>query len=68
MPTRTFVDVTTVHKTRTKVVRSRALRVAIPRIVVSFLELQPGDGLKWEIDTVARRVTVEKTEGPRKGQ
>lgn len=66
MPPRTFEGTTVCHKAVPKSKRSKALRVAVPGIIVTFMELKPGDALHWVAETASGRVTVTKTERPQR--
>lgn len=65
MPPRTLEAVTNLIRTNPKMPTSRALRASVPRIVIDFLELKPGDGVRWVVETQTGRVSVQK-DAPRK--
>jgi hypothetical protein len=60
MPAKTLEAVTTCQKAIPSMVGSKSLRATIPAIVVSILELKPGDKLRWSIDTASGRLEVSK--------
>jgi hypothetical protein len=60
MPARTLEAVTTWQKSIPSMAGSKSLRVTVPAIVVSILELKPGDKLRWTIDTSSGRLAVRK--------
>ena len=66
VPPRTFEGTTVCHKAVPKSKRSKALRVAVPEFIVAFMEFKPGDALHWVAETATGRVTVSKTERPRR--
>jgi hypothetical protein len=53
-------------KSKTSIARpkSKSLRATIPEGIVEFLNLQPGDGLEWSMETAQgeRAVTIKKSE------
>ena len=59
MPARTLEAVTTCQKSIPGMKNSRSLRATVPAVVVSFLELQEGDRLRWIVDLQSGGVTVK---------
>jgi hypothetical protein len=60
MPAKTLEAVTTCQKSIPSMAGSKSLRATVPAIVVSILELNPGDKIRWSIDTASGRVLVRK--------
>lgn len=60
MPAKTLEAVTTCQKSIPSMPGSKSLRATIPAVVVSILELRPGDKIRWTIDTATGRLTLRK--------
>ncbi|MDE1822513.1 MAG: hypothetical protein KGJ23_15350 [Euryarchaeota archaeon] len=64
MPPRTFEGTSACVRAAPRLKGSKALRLTVPRIIVEFMELKPGDAVHWVADNVTGKVTVERTERP----
>jgi hypothetical protein len=60
MPVRTLEAVTTCQKTMPSMKNSKSLRATVPSVVVSILDLKPGDRLRWRIDAATGHLAVTK--------
>lgn len=59
-PRRKTLEAKTIcHKAAPKLPASKALRVAVPALVVNFFDIRPGDALKWTVDPVTGKLEVE---------
>lgn len=61
MPPRTFEGTSICVRAAPKLKGSKALRLTVPRIIVEFMELKPGDAVHWVAETASGRVTVSRT-------
>lgn len=66
MTPRTFEGTSVCVKAAPHLKGSKAIRLTVPRIIVEFMELKPGDALHWVAETASGRVTVTKTERPQR--
>ncbi|MCI4357193.1 MAG: hypothetical protein L3K18_08690 [Thermoplasmata archaeon] len=60
MPARTLEAVSTCQKTIPSRANSKSLRATIPAIVVQILQLEPGEKIRWVVETSTGGVTVRR--------
>ena len=60
MPPRTLQAVTTCSRAMSHLLKSKALRTAVPGTVIQTLELERGSRLRWIVDMAIGKVSVQR--------